>query len=207
MLINIAHKPGNVAALWKVKFLRREAQETKKEERTPVQTHLIEKWRSPEWDDGSYSPPKPKRKGPPNPIADASAEEWAVYYATLPTTSSQLPRELRRDPEGKPLLSDVIALRTVTRLKPGKSDDNGIQFKPAVAQFFSVQGAYEDSLRNQNLTIAPSVTYTPYTGSNTDDIARHFASCGITCAVANTNLGPWAREYLQSHPDTSEGHA
>jgi len=203
MLMNMAHRPGNVAALRKVKCLRIEAQETEKKERTDVQTHLLEMWRSVEWDDGS--PPKPKRKGPPNPTA--SAEEWKVYYATLPTTSPQLPRELRRDPEGKPLLSDVIALRTVARLKPGKSDDNGIQFKPAVAQFFSVQGAYEDSLRNQNLTIAPSVTYTPYTGSNTDDIARHFASCGITYAVANTHLGPWAREYLQSHPDTSEGHA
>jgi hypothetical protein len=69
MFMNMAHQPGNVAALWKVKRLLRAAQETKKEERTAGQKHLIAEWRSAEWDDGSYPPWKPS---PKTPAADTS---------------------------------------------------------------------------------------------------------------------------------------
>jgi len=69
MFMNMAHQPGNVAALWKVKRLLRAAQETKKGERTVGQKHLIAEWRSVEWDDGSYPPWKPS---PQTPAADTS---------------------------------------------------------------------------------------------------------------------------------------
>jgi hypothetical protein len=209
-LMNLAHEPGNVAVLGKVQQLLRVARETTKEERTPGQKHLLAEWRSVEWDIGNYPPRKPRPpKGAKTPVADASAEDWAAYYATLSV------KGLRRDSEGKPILSDVKALRTVARLRPVKSDNNKTpdnkipdQFKPAVAQFFSVHDAYKNLLRNENIPIAPSVTYTPYSGSyDANNIARHFAECGITYAVANTELGPWAEEYLKSHCNTSEVQA
>jgi len=203
-LMELARVSGNVGVLGKVKQLLRVAKETTKEERTIGQTHLLAEWRSVEWDVGSYPSRKPRPpKGAKAPVADASAEEWAAYYATL----SVPVRGLRRS-EGKPVLSDVKALRTVARLQPVKSHDNKVLFKPAVAQLFSVHGAYENSLRNENISIAPSVTYTPYSGSyDTNDIARHFARCGVTYAVANTELGPWAEEYLKSPSNTSEVRA
>jgi hypothetical protein len=208
-LMKTAHQAGQVGALTKVKYMVREAHRTPKAERTEIQKHLIAKWRTAEWDDGSYAEWNPRPKGAIPPSPDGPAEDWVAYYATLPLESPQLPRELRRDGEGQPLLSDVRALRTVARLQPRKSDggnETRVNFKLAVARFFSVHGAYEDSLMRQSLNIAPSMTYAPYDGpiDSTDDIARHFALCGITDTVASNELGPWARVYLDSHPEVRE---
>jgi len=202
MLIRAARESGNWAALTKVKRLLREAHATAKGERTSVQNHLIEKWRTVEWDDGSR-PPRHSRapKRPRDPHKEDPPEVWQAYYAACPELL--IPSlGIRRDDEGVPLLSDVKAVRTVSRLKPEKalSTPEALKnFKTAVARLFLVHGAYQESLMRLGVTVADQVTYGPYDGppdATFDDVASHFAACGITYVMADIEMGPWAREYL-----------
>jgi hypothetical protein len=203
ILIRAARQPDNWPALKKVRWLLREAQATAKNDRTSVQNHLLQEWRSVEWDDGSHVIRNPRVQRPRaiNPRKEDSPEVWLAYFVARPET---LPPGVRRDDLQVPLLSDVKAFRTVCRLRPDEeSSETRNRFKPAVARLFSVHGAYQESLMRGGINIVAQVTYRPYDGPSDvtlDDVASHFASCGITYAMADIELGPWAREYLSVLP-------
>jgi hypothetical protein len=203
MLINAARKPNNWLALRKVKALLRVAHGTAKDDRTPVQKHLIAKWRSVEWDDGSngvgYTHTRPQKTV--NPLREDPPEVWQAFYTDYP--EALVPNlGIRRNNGGAPVLSDVKASRIVSQLRPDKTTgplEASVPFKPTTARLFSVHGAYQEALMRLRIDIAHQVTYMPYNGPSDltlDNVASHFAACGITLAVADSELGPWARQYL-----------
>lgn len=213
MLIRAAREPYNWAALNKCKRLLREAHATTKVERTSVQNHLIKEWRSVEWDDGTHATRHSHASLHPraiNPRKEDPPEAWQAYFVACPES---IPLGIRRDDEGVPLLSDLKAFRTVSRLKPEKSSSSSEtlkDFKPAVARLFSIHDAYQESLMRLGTTIADEVTYIPYNGPpdvTLDDISAHFAACGITNAMADAEMGPWAREYLSVLPTFHQARA
>lgn len=68
-----------------------------------------------------------------------------------------------------------------------------------VTELFSELGGYENILRRGAFSVSPQVNHVPYMGSvdniSKENIARHFAGCGVTIPVAENELGPWAREF------------
>ncbi|KAF7978833.1 hypothetical protein HWV62_44629 [Athelia sp. TMB] len=197
-----AHQPGNEDALLMVQELCREAHDTPRESRMDFQKYLLSAWRRPvslDEDDTSlrYAP-----SGPDNPTFDAPAEEWYMYYQARPS-SFELPRGIRRDSEGRPFLSDVKAFRTVARLGPTRSEEDADirpRYKRLVMILFFVPGLYLRAITKSGLTIPGTITYAHMKWSSgagvvtVNDVARHFATCGITAHDADHELGPWARE-------------
>jgi len=71
-----------------------------------------------------------------------------------------------------------------------------------------VSGAYADKIKADRLVVASAVTYRPYpvdvSGTvREEDVVRHFAQCGVTVAVAENELEPWAMCYLSQAPGSS----
>lgn len=213
MLMKAARKPGNLKALNAVKWELRKAHAVAKDHRTPADNRLIAEWRTAEWDDGSHALREVvlKTAMPISPVTDAPIEEWVKFYGAMST--HQFPPSVRRDEQGLPLRSDVKALRTVARLRPEKTIPNSPNtgyFKPVVVRLFSVHGAYHESILRQGLHVASPAKYTPYVGSladgvTGDDIACHFAACGVTVEDAENDLGPWARNSIYLRPEFQQG--
>ncbi|KZP27424.1 hypothetical protein FIBSPDRAFT_948690 [Athelia psychrophila] len=195
-----AHQPGNEDALLMVQELCREAHDTSRESRMDFQKYLLSAWRRPvslDEDDASlrYAP-----SGPDNPTFDAPAEEWRTYYEARPS-SFELPRGVRRDSDGRPVLSDVKAFRIVARLGPAKSEENTdirSRYKRLVMTLFFMPGLYARFTTRLGLTIPGTIAHAHIKRSlgvlAVNDIVRHYAACGITAHNADHELGPWARE-------------
>ncbi|KAJ7026927.1 hypothetical protein C8F04DRAFT_965734 [Mycena alexandri] len=196
-LMNKAHQPGNDECLAKVKMLCAEAHQTRREEKTELQRYILANWRNPD-PSALPSPLLPFRAN--NPRMDDPVEVWHAY---LTTHQGSWPRGVRRQADGSPHMGDLKASRTVARLRPIISDNNGDtarnEFMACVAQLFACAGMYQDLLRRNSLTVAPVVSYKPYLATafsvTPADVARHFAAAGITVAEAEAELEPWAQEY------------
>lgn len=207
-----AHQPGNEDALLMVQELCREAHETRRDERMDFQKYLLSAWRRPvslDADDAlRYAP-----SGLENPTFDAPAEEWHAYYDARPP-SFELPRGVRRDDAGRPILSDVKAFQIIARLGPTKSEEHATirsQYKPLVVTLFFIPELYLRVLARLCLDVSDTVAYAPIRHSSESqtltmsDVARHFAACGITVDVAENELGPWARESFVDAMRKGEG--
>ncbi|KAG9315163.1 hypothetical protein JVU11DRAFT_4288 [Chiua virens] len=199
-LIKAAHQPGNYQALAKVKALCSDAHRTPRDQKTEVQRYLLSTWRTPDWDHPASKPPPPLN----NPRLEDPVEAWVAYYAANP---SSCPKGIRRDADGRPYTTDMRASRMVARLRPvvlpndSDSRDNRQKFMTLVTELFSEPGGYENILRRGSFSVSPQVKYVPFVGApdtiSREDVARHFAMCGITIPVADNELGPWAREYIR----------
>jgi len=201
-LIKAAHQPGNYSALTKVKALCSEAHKTPRDQKTEVQRYLLSNWRTPDWEHPTSGPKLP----PPlnNPRLEDPVECWVSYYAANP---SSCPKGIRREPDGRPVVSDMKASRMVARLRPvvNPSDPESREvrqkFMAVVTELFSEQGEYSNILRRVAFSVSPQVCYAPFVGTADSvhklSIARHFAACGVTIPMADDELGPWAREYLR----------
>jgi hypothetical protein len=194
-LMKSAHQPNNVDALRKIKLLCAEAHQTPKEEKTDLQRYLLTHWRNPAIGD-LRSLPAPKT----NPRLEDPVQSW-VEYLTEHQTS--WPRGVRRDEQGRPNVSDLTASRLIARLRPEVDQTGGptsrYGFAACAAQLFSQTGMYQECIKSASIDIAPAITYIRFTGMLAEttfgDLARHFASCGVTLAMAAEQLEPWAREY------------
>jgi len=81
-------------------------------------------------------------------------------------------------------------------------------FMTRVVSLFSVLGAYAEKIKADGLVVASVAMYKAYrvsVGGNVreEDVARHFAQCGITVSVAENELEPWATYYLSQAPVSS----
>jgi hypothetical protein len=205
-LLKEANTPGNIEHYKKVKALCTEAHLARKDQKTDLQRYLLVKWKTPDWVKG----PRPSSSDavnttpvpPTNPLHDDPPEAWVAYYTAFPASC---PLGVRRDIDGKPRLADMRASRIVARLRPDMVLDEHttratrMQFKEiAIRHLFSIPGRYHRVLTNNNIVIIPWVTYQPFTCQPGDitlkRVAFHFAKCGISFAVADSDLEPWAEE-------------
>ena len=205
-IMKAAHQPGNRAALLRVKALCREAHETPRAEKTDVQRYLLAKWTNPTWSDDnveSFSTPA----SIPTPRLDDTVEVHMAYFARH---RDSLPRGIPRDARGNNLRCYLQAHRTVGLLRPEKvSDDRNpltssqrTQFKLMAAELFSDRTAYACFLERNRIAVAREKVYRSYSSplqdATVEDVARHFATCGVSIAEAETELYPWALEYLSA---------
>lgn len=202
-LIKAANEPGNYSALTKVKAMCSDAHKTPREQKSEVQRYLLTNWRSPAWENPSAPPRTTTSLN--NPRLDDPVECWVAYYAANP---GSCPKGIRFDVDGQPLYSDMRASRTVARIRPTiqlndpESREARQRFMAIVTELFSIPGEYENLLRRAAYSVCPRMTYVPYTCKAEDmtdiGIACHFASCGVTITMADSELGPWACEYKRS---------
>lgn len=201
-LIRAAHQPGNYQALTKVKALCSEAHRTPREQKTEVQRFLLSTWRTPDWEHPTSAPKIPAPMN--NPRLEDPVEVWVAYYTANP---SSCPKGVRRDAEGRPNIQDMRASRRVARLRPQvhpndpESREARQKFMAVVTELFCEPGAYENILRRAAFSVSPHVDFAPYVGIaegiTRESVARHFAVCGVTITVADTELGPWAQQYIR----------
>ncbi|KAG0697365.1 hypothetical protein DFH29DRAFT_946517 [Suillus ampliporus] len=201
-LIKAAHQPGNYSALTKVKALCSEAHKTPRDQKTEVQRYLLSNWRTPDWEHPASLSKLPAPLN--NPRLEDPVECWVSYYAANP---SSCPKGIRREADGRPVVSDMKASRTVARLRPlvhpsdPDSREGRQKYMTVVTELFSEPGEYSNILRRGAFSVSPHVCYAPYVGmvDSIDklSIARHFAACGVTITMADDELGPWAQEYLR----------
>ncbi|KAH7912326.1 hypothetical protein BJ138DRAFT_805120 [Hygrophoropsis aurantiaca] len=201
-LIKAAHQPNNYSALTKVKALCSEAHKTPREQKTEVQRFLLSTWRTPDWEHPTSQPKLPTPLN--NPRLEDPVETWVAYYSANP---SSCPKGIRREVDGRPVLSDMRASRTVARLRPivhqndAETREARQRFMAVVTELFSVPGEYENILRRGPFSVSPHISYTPYVGAANEisavEVAAHFAACGVTITVADNELLPWAREYIR----------
>lgn len=201
-LIKAAHQPGNYSALTKVKALCSDAHKTPRDQKTEVQRYLLSNWRTPDWEHPSLLPKLPAPLN--NPRLEDPVESWVSYYTANP---SSCPKGIRREPDGRPVVSDMKASRTVARLRPlvhpsdPESREARQKYMTVVTELFSEPGEYSNILRRGAFSVSPHVCYAPFVGiaDKIDklSIARHFAACGVTIPMADDELGPWAQEYLR----------
>jgi hypothetical protein len=203
-LLKAANTPGHIEHYKKVKALCTEAH-LAKDQKTDLQRYLLVKWKTPGWVKGPQSSSNTVSTDPcppTNPLSDDPPEAWVAYYTAFPASC---PLGVRRDSDGKPRLADMRASRIMARLRPDMMLDEQttraarMQFKEiAIRHLFSVPGRYHRVLTNNNTVIAPQVTYQPFMGRPGDitiiRVALHFAKCGISIAVADSDLEPWAEE-------------
>lgn len=204
-LLKEANIVGNINHYKKVKALCAEAH-LAKDQKTDLQRYLLVKWKTPDWVKGpqsSSSNAVSAMAGPPtNPLYDDPPEVWVAYYTAFPASC---PLGVRRDIDGKPRLCDMRASRILARLRPDMVVDEHttraarMHFKEtAIRHLFSIPGRYHRVLINNNITIAPEVTYQAFEGLPGDitllGVVLHFAMCGISLAVADSDLEPWAEE-------------
>ncbi|KAH7927968.1 hypothetical protein BV22DRAFT_1045049 [Leucogyrophana mollusca] len=202
-LIKAAHQPNNYSALTKVKALCSEAHKTPRDQKTEVQRFLLSTWRTPDWEHPNSQPRLPAPLN--NPRLEDPVEAWVAYYTANP---SSCPKGIRREADGRPVLSDMRASRTVARLRPivqqndAETREARQKFMAVVTELFSVPGDYENVLRRGPFSVSPQIDYTPYVGSANEisavEVAAHFAACGVTTTMADNELLPWAREYIRN---------
>ncbi|KAI6027766.1 hypothetical protein BKA83DRAFT_4233227, partial [Pisolithus microcarpus] len=189
--LRAAHQPGNYQALTKVKALCSEAHRTPREQKTEVQRFLLSTWRTPDWEHPTSVPKIPVPMN--NPRLEDPVEMWVAYYTANP---SSCPKGVRRDAEGRPTIQDMRASRRVARLRPPVHPNNPEsrearqKFMAVVAELFCEPGAYDNTLRRAAFSVSPHVDFAPYVGIaegiTRERVARHFAACGVTITVADT---------------------
>jgi hypothetical protein len=215
-LLKEANIPGNINHYKKVKALCAEAH-LAKDQKTDLQRYLLVKWKTPDWVKGPQSSSSHAASTmncpPTNPLYDDPPEAWVAYYTAFPASC---PLGVRRDIDGKPRLTDMRASRIIARLRPDMVLDERttraarMQFKEtAVRQLFSIPGRYHRVLTNNNIAVAPQITYQPFMGLPGDitlhRVALHFAMCGISFAMADSDLEPWAEECVGIWEDSDSG--
>jgi len=200
-LIRKANEPGNYDHVAFIKALVTEAQRAT--EKSQLQLYLVRNWKKPFWQGGSLNTEPNTRVVQPG--QDDSPEAWLAWYVARPLQA--LPLGVRRDEEGKPRLSDIVATRIMARLRPitVQGDQASIaarnRFYELVAELITIPHRYEQLLALQNVTIATSAAYAPFHAPaedmTLDSVACHFATCGISVKTVDEHFGPCMQERLR----------
>ncbi|KIL59566.1 hypothetical protein M378DRAFT_14699 [Amanita muscaria Koide BX008] len=202
-LMRAAHEPGNFRALNKIKVMCAEAHNTPREQKTPVQQHLLIHWRNPEGsNDTGGHPPSPTQGSrlKTNPRRDDPVEVWFDY---LSTHHISWPRGVRRDSNDRPYLPDLKASRTVAQLRPNDATTEPaamirFEFMQTVTDIFERQRFYKAILDKYHIEVSPVTDLRPYhfpPPITIESVARHFAQCGVTVHQAQEEIEQWARNY------------
>ncbi|THV02805.1 hypothetical protein K435DRAFT_962779 [Dendrothele bispora CBS 962.96] len=204
-LMNKAHA-GDMDALHRVKSLCREAHATPTDRKTFAQKVLLSEWRVPpevrSANVASGRRPAPRPDDGPglvNPRLEDPIDVWFNYYCNY---KSSLPRGVPQDAHGRPLRSYLSASRTFARLRPvaDTPSPQRMEFISSMIQLFCTTGGYALTIRKERLRINHERRFRPFVprlevAITPDEVARHFASCGVQIVEARDELEPWAREY------------
>jgi hypothetical protein len=184
--------PEGAAALALVKKVCLNAHATPRESKTFIHKWVLINWRNPYATVNSDVSPADVK---PNPRIDDPVPVWFDYLCTHPHS---WPKGVRKDADGKPIMSDLIANRAVARMRPTESPSLRNDFIAQVTDMFSSPGMYQEFLEKNNFTVSPEVTYEAFTGPVTvESVALHFASSGFTPADVANNFEPWAKHYKE----------
>ncbi|KAF9074914.1 hypothetical protein BDP27DRAFT_1316177 [Rhodocollybia butyracea] len=191
-LFDKARSGNNERSFSLVKALCREAHGTDTEHKTSGQKLVLSHWRNP---------------NSPTSFPDSN-QLINPYFTRYPKT---LPKGVRLDPRtGDPVFNDIVASRLLAHLRPVLPMLR-VEFSVTMAALFSQPGEYRKLVLEYNLKISPSTKkYLPFdTTSKADpagsitpvDIARHYASNGISVEEVESVVEPWAREYAKSRQE------
>ncbi|KAE9389317.1 hypothetical protein BT96DRAFT_946946 [Gymnopus androsaceus JB14] len=211
-LFSAAHN-HDAAALAKCKALCTEAHATEPEKKTFGMNFVLTQWRNPSSDpsirssSSASSIPASRQTnyrarvaGIPNPRAEDPPEVWLQFLRTHP---SNWPIGVRKQSNGDAVLSDLIASRMLAHTRPSLQSSSLLrqQFVNVMLSLFTMKGRYEKLVNRLALKIAPIVKYRPFSDSSRsesiseEDVARHYASCGLTIKMVEENVENWAIEY------------
>ncbi|KIK51209.1 hypothetical protein GYMLUDRAFT_50707 [Collybiopsis luxurians FD-317 M1] len=180
-----------------VKALCREAHGVPPKKRTYGQKYVLKKWRNPEtasWKcvEGSEPLTNPQAMDPPE-----------VWYAYFKIYTNAWPRGVQALPNScEPIYELVVGSRIFARLRPALGELRS-EFASAAIALFTVTGKYRKFITEGHIPLAAEKMYRTFDtrtheGSLTvDDVAIHYASCGISVEEAETCVEPWARCYEQ----------
>lgn len=180
------------AALTVIKKMCLDAHATPRESKTSLQKWILMNWRNPYTiANANVSSADVK----PNPRIDDPVEVWFDYLCHHPHS---WPKGVRKDTNGKPFMTDLIANRAVARMRPTESASLRNDFIAQVTDMFASPGMYQHLLEKHKFTVAPQVSYNVFTGPVTvESVALHFARSGFTPADATNNFEPWAKHYKE----------
>ncbi|KIK62586.1 hypothetical protein GYMLUDRAFT_84479 [Collybiopsis luxurians FD-317 M1] len=221
----VAAHSGDAAALAKCKALATEAHATPANEKTYGQRLVLMQWRNPQPPESSaasssssvvarHSRRRSQRgrgdssdPGLKNPKATDPPEMWFEY---LQTHSTSWPNGVRRQSNGDPNLADLRAARIHAQVRPVGPPQYPSTYRAAfvvaVLTLFTNKGRYRTLVQQLGLRIPPVPRYYPYPGTggtidltNTtiseEDVARHYATCGVTVKEAEDFIEDWAIQF------------
>ncbi|KAF9062098.1 hypothetical protein BDP27DRAFT_1427523 [Rhodocollybia butyracea] len=199
-LLEMARSGDSERSFSLVKALCREAHGTRAEHRTIGQKRVLSHWRNPN------SPTSSNQLI--NPVATDPPEVWLEYFTRYP---KPLPKGVRLDPRtGEPVFKDIVASRLLAHLRPVLPMLR-VEFFTNMAALFSQPGEYRKLVLRYNLKISPSTKkYFPFDNTSKADlarpitpvdIARHYASNGISVDEVESVIEPWAQEYAKSRQE------
>ncbi|KAF9266568.1 hypothetical protein L218DRAFT_76004 [Marasmius fiardii PR-910] len=197
-LMKDAHA-GDFFACNRIRALARQAHATPRDEKSYGQKYVLTEWRNPN------APTAAERRqngseGPilANPRLDDPIEDWFTYYTIH---GSSLPRGVRRDVNGDPWLPDLRASRIYAQLRPSPSTTptaTKTDFAVYSMELMLAEGVYETILANLSIPVGNELRPSAYDGPvklTMEDVARHFAKCGLSVQLLKRDMAPWAKEY------------
>ncbi|KAF9056960.1 hypothetical protein BDP27DRAFT_1372889 [Rhodocollybia butyracea] len=135
-----------------------------------------------------------------NPTKKEPPEVWYEFYKVH---RASWPNGVRKDSNGDPHLPDLRASRIYALAR--SVGPLRVRFTEVMISLFAVPGRYRQLVETLGVRIPAKmdiVTFEPtvLSGAEADtmdqeDVARHYAQCGLTVAQAEECVEPWAAEY------------
>jgi hypothetical protein len=170
------------------------AHNTPRELKTGLQKFALTHWRNPLTTSLTQSSSVMAKS---NPRLGDPVEVWYDYLCTHPHS---WPKGVRKDADGKPVMSDLIASRAVAQMRPTESASLRNDFNNQVADMFSIPGMYQHLIEQNGFAFASQVTFELFTGLVTvEGVAQHFSRCGFTLEDATKNFEPWAKHWKECY--------
>ncbi|KAG7089820.1 hypothetical protein E1B28_011468 [Marasmius oreades] len=189
---------GDVFALNHIRALAREAHSTPRDNKSFGQRFVLTEWRNPASDDTRRTTNQSEGSALPNPRLDDPIEDWFTYYCVH---GSSLPRGVRRDVNGNPYLPDLKASRMYALLRPASlatPTSAKTEFTVHSMELIVTESLYESILSRLSIPVASELHLRAYDGPvkiTVEEVARHFARCGLSVEMVNRDLVSWAKEY------------
>ncbi|KAE9410760.1 hypothetical protein BT96DRAFT_912228 [Gymnopus androsaceus JB14] len=146
-----------------------------------------------------------RRQENSNPRKDDPPEVWLEF---LRIHAGNWPVGVRKQSNGDAVLSDLIASRMLAHMRPDLQPSPSLRqnYVAAVLSLFTVKGRYKDLVAHLGLQISPITTFRVFTPDSAEsaniiseeDVARHYASCGVTVKMAEENVENWAIQYKRA---------
>ncbi|KAJ4480106.1 hypothetical protein J3R30DRAFT_3701405 [Lentinula aciculospora] len=144
-----------------------------------------------------------------NPKITDPPETWFQY---LKAHSLSWPNGVRKESNGDPWMADLVASRMFARLRPPNKSDvtkhARNQFTASTISLFTDRGRYKSLVRWLGLRISSVANYVPFVdpsgGLGTvseEDVARHYASCGVTVEEVETEVEGWAIQFKRERDE------
>ncbi|KAJ3795708.1 hypothetical protein GGU11DRAFT_791141 [Lentinula aff. detonsa] len=219
-LFETAHA-GDADALVKCKALCREAHLLNTQARTYGMRFVLIHWKKPSANivssRGEQSCHRNRRQSNAPAATDSSGTSDAIvalsnpkmtdppemWYEYLKTHSRSWPNGVRRQDNGNPWMPDLRASRIFAQLRPNiDTSQHQVrnQFTIAVLSLFTHRGRYKTLVRQLGLRVSSLPNYVPFTFNRSEtcseeDVARHYASCGVTVKEVENEIEGWAVQH------------